>query len=60
MLKLAQLTFPHIGALAETSPGIYQVMERHFTMNMANMVKLTNASKTIFPPSGTTYQIADE
>lgn len=60
VLQLAQPTFPRIGALAETSPGSYQVQGRPITLNMSNMVQLSNIPVSIFPPKGTTYQTADE
>ncbi|KAF4986587.1 hypothetical protein FDECE_15870 [Fusarium decemcellulare] len=60
MLQLAQPTFPHIGALVETNPGSYDVLGRPITLNMNNMVQLSNIPKSIFPSEGTTYQTADE
>ena len=60
MLQLAQPAFPRIGALVETSPGFYRVMGRPITLNMSNMVQLSNIPKSIFPSEGTTYQTADE
>jgi hypothetical protein len=60
VLQLAQTTFPRIGALIETSPGSFQVMARPLTLNMSNMVQLSNIPKSIFPPEGTTYQTADD
>ncbi|PNY27555.1 Uncharacterized protein TCAP_02513 [Tolypocladium capitatum] len=60
VLQLAQATFPHIGSLVETSRGSYHVMERPITLNMSNMVQLSNVPKSIFPPKGTTYENADE
>ncbi len=60
VLQLAQPTFPRIGALVETSPGSYCVMGRPITLNMSNMVQLSNIPKSIFPSEGTTYQTADE
>ena len=60
VLQLAQVTFPHIGALVETSPGSYQVGERPITLNMSNMVQLANVPKAIFPSEGITYKTADE
>ncbi|KAF7543545.1 hypothetical protein G7Z17_g10646 [Cylindrodendrum hubeiense] len=60
VLKLAQPTFSRIGALVETSPGSYHVLGRPMTLNMNNMVQLSNIPKSIFPSEGTTYQTADE
>ncbi|XP_044719873.1 phosphotransferase enzyme family domain-containing protein [Hirsutella rhossiliensis] len=40
--------------------GLYHVMERPLTLNMSNMVQLSNIPKSIFPPKGTTYQTAGE
>ncbi|KAM5344390.1 hypothetical protein ACJ41O_012927 [Fusarium nematophilum] len=60
MLQLAQPAFPRIGALVETSPGSYGVLGRPITLNMNNMVQLSNIPKSIFPSEGTTYQTADE
>lgn len=57
-LHLAQPTFPRIGALVEESGGDYVVAERPFTMNMNNMVRLSNIPASIFPAKGTTYQTA--
>ncbi|KAM4058579.1 phosphotransferase enzyme family protein [Hirsutella rhossiliensis] len=60
MLQLVQTAFPRIGSLVETSNGLYHVMERPLTLNMSNMVQLSNIPKSIFPPKGTTYQTAGE
>lgn len=60
VLQLAQPTFPRIGALAEAGSGSHPVMGRPITLNMSNMVQLSNIPKSIFPPEGTTYQTADE
>ena len=60
MLQLAQPAFSRIGALAQTRPGSYCVMGRPITLNMSNMVQLSNIPKSIFPSKGTTYQTADE
>ncbi|KDN71959.1 putative phosphotransferase [Colletotrichum sublineola] len=68
ILQLAQPTFPRIGALIETSsrslvttsPGSQCVMGRPITLNMNNMVKLSNIPKSVLPSEGTTYQTADE
>jgi hypothetical protein len=60
VLQLAQPAFPRIGALVETSPGSYHVMGRPITLNMSNMVQLSNIPRSIFFPEGTTYQTADE
>lgn len=59
VLQLAQPTFPRIGALAETGPNCHCVMGRPITLNMSNMVQLSNIPTSIFPPEGTTYQTAD-
>ena len=59
LLQLAQAAFPRIGALVETSPGSFHVMARPLTLNMSNMVQLSNIPKSIFPPKDTTYQTAD-
>lgn len=60
VLELTQVTFPRIGSLVETSFGSYHVMERPITLNMNNMVQLSNVPTSIFPIRGTTYQSADE
>ncbi|KAM0438677.1 hypothetical protein ACHAPT_001433 [Fusarium lateritium] len=60
VLQLAQPTFPRIGALVETSPGSFDVLGRPVTLNMNNMVQLSNVPRSILPPEGTTYQTADE
>lgn len=60
VLQLAQPTFPRIGALVETSSGSYHVLGRPITLNMNNMVQLSNIPKSIFPSEGTTYRTADE
>ncbi|KAH8900659.1 hypothetical protein GQ53DRAFT_835607 [Thozetella sp. PMI_491] len=60
MLKLAQPTFPRIGSLGETSPGCYSVTGRPVTLNMSNMVQLSNIPKSIFPSKDTVYRTADE
>ncbi|PVH76479.1 phosphotransferase [Cadophora sp. DSE1049] len=60
LLQLAQPTFPRIGALAEINPGSYCVLGRPVTLNMINMVQLSNIPKWIFPSEGTTYQTADD
>jgi hypothetical protein len=60
LLQLAQPTFPRIGALIETTPGSYHVKGRPITLNMNNMVQLSNIPKSIFPLEGTTYQTTDE
>ncbi|KAK4213746.1 phosphotransferase-3 [Rhypophila decipiens] len=58
--RLAQPTSPRIGALVETSPGVFEVLGRPITLNMSNMFQLSNIPPAIFPPKGTTYQSADE
>ncbi|KAM7219498.1 phosphotransferase-3 [Rhypophila decipiens] len=58
--RLAQPIFPRIGALVETSPGVFEVLGRPITLNMSNMFQLSNIPPSIFPPRGTTYQSADE
>lgn len=60
VLELAQPAFPRIGALVETSPGSFSVLGRPITLNMNNMVQLSNIPKSIFPSQGTTYQTADD
>ncbi|KAH8651154.1 hypothetical protein BX600DRAFT_100176 [Xylariales sp. PMI_506] len=60
ILQLAQPTFPRIGALRETSPGLYNVEGRPITLNMINMITTSNIPASIFPPKGTTYQTTDE
>lgn len=60
MLQLAQPTFPRIGALVEVSPGSQRVTGRPITLNMSNMVQLSNIPRSVFPSEGTTYQTADE
>ncbi|RSL78385.1 hypothetical protein CEP51_008240 [Fusarium floridanum] len=60
VLQLAQPTFPRIGALVETSPGPFGVLGRPITLNMNNMVQLSNIPKSIFPSQGITYETADE
>ncbi|POS74666.1 phosphotransferase [Diaporthe helianthi] len=59
VLQLAQPTFPRIGSLAETGAGSYSVTGRPITLNMSNMVQLSNIPKSIFPPEGTTYETTD-
>ena len=60
VLRLAQTTFPCIGALVETSPGLYSVKGRPITLNMTNMVQTSNIPESVFPSKGTTYYAADE
>ncbi|KAH8201105.1 hypothetical protein TruAng_004732 [Truncatella angustata] len=60
VLELAQPVFPRIGALVEIGPGTYGVKGRPITLNMSNMVQLSNIPKSVFPSEGTTYQTADE
>lgn len=60
VLQLAQPTFPRIGALAEAGPNSHCVMGRPITLNMSNMVQLSNIPESAFPSEGTTYQTADE
>lgn len=60
MLQLAQASFPRIGSLVETKPGTFGVLSRPITLNMNNMVQLSNIPKSVFPLKGTTYQTADE
>lgn len=59
VLQLAQPTFPRIGALAEAGPNSHCVAGRPITLNMSNMVQLSNVPKSIFPSEGTAYQTAD-
>ncbi|KNA98072.1 hypothetical protein FOXG_18331 [Fusarium oxysporum f. sp. lycopersici 4287] len=58
--ELARPTFPRIGALIESSPGTYEVLERPITLNMNNVFQLSNIPPPIFPSEGTTYSAADE
>ncbi|KAL2067835.1 hypothetical protein VTL71DRAFT_15933 [Oculimacula yallundae] len=60
LLQLAQPTFPRIGSLGEISAGSYCVVGRPLTLNMINMVQLSNIPKSILPSEGTTYQTADD
>ncbi|KAK8093765.1 hypothetical protein PG997_000450 [Apiospora hydei] len=60
VVQLAHPTFPRIGALSETRPRVYDVSERPITLNMNNMVQMSNIPRSIFPPKGTTYATADE
>ncbi|KAK1623407.1 hypothetical protein BDP81DRAFT_503674 [Colletotrichum phormii] len=60
VLQLAQPTFPHIGAVVETSPGSICVAGRPITFNMSNMVKLSNVPESVLPAKGTMYQTADD
>ncbi|KAK3381385.1 hypothetical protein B0H63DRAFT_475545 [Podospora didyma] len=60
MLQLAQPTFPRIGPLVETNPGSYDVLGRPITLNMNNMVQLSNIPQSIFPPQRSTYKTADK
>lgn len=55
LLQLAQPTFPRIGALGEIDQGTYCIVGRPVTLNMSNMVQLSNIPESIFPPEGTTY-----
>lgn len=55
MLQLAQPAFPRIGALVEINPGSYGVLGRPITLNMNNMVQLSNIPRSIFAPEGATY-----
>ncbi|KAM7198513.1 phosphotransferase-3 [Rhypophila sp. PSN 637] len=58
--RLGQPTFPRIGALVETRPGVFEVLGRPITLNMSNMFQLSNIPPAIFPPKGTTYKSVDE
>jgi len=58
--QLARPTFPRIGALVTTAPGSQDVLGRPLTLNMSNMVQLSNIPTSIFPSRNTTYQTADE
>lgn len=60
LLQLAHPTFPRIGTLVEVAPGSHKVLGRPVTLNMNNMVQLSNVPKSIFPSEGTTYETADE
>lgn len=59
VLQLAQPTFPRIGALTETGTGSHSVTGRPITLNMSNMVQLSNIPKSIFPPKDTIYESTD-
>ncbi|KAF4481591.1 phosphotransferase [Fusarium agapanthi] len=60
VLPLSQPTFPHIGALVESSPSTYEVLGRPITLNMNNMFQLSNIPLSVFPHEGSTYSTADE
>ncbi|KAK7438495.1 hypothetical protein CaCOL14_011870 [Colletotrichum acutatum] len=62
VLQLAQPSFPCIGGLVETNPGSGSqfVSGRPITLNMINMVQLSNIPKSAFPPKGTTYKTTNE
>lgn len=60
LLQLSHPTFLRIGSLAEIRPRSHQVAGRPITLNMSNMVQLSNIPKSIFPSKDTTYQTADE
>ncbi|KAH6648935.1 hypothetical protein BKA67DRAFT_522733 [Truncatella angustata] len=59
LLQLAQPTFPCIGSLIKTSAG-FDVIGRPITLNMSNMVQLSNIPQTIFPSKTTTYKTAND
>ncbi|TPX10793.1 uncharacterized protein E0L32_008182 [Thyridium curvatum] len=59
LLQLAQPTFPRIGSLANTSSGV-SVMGRPISLNMSNMVQLSNIPQSVFPAKATTYETADD
>ncbi|KAK9418720.1 hypothetical protein SUNI508_07740 [Seiridium unicorne] len=59
LLQLVQPTFPRIGSLVHTGSG-FLVMGRPITLNMSNMVQLSNIPQTVFPPKATTYETADD
>ncbi|SPO05371.1 uncharacterized protein DNG_08058 [Cephalotrichum gorgonifer] len=58
-LQLYQLTFPRIGSFLETAPGNYDVAGRPITHNMTDMIRLANVPRSVLPPEGTTYTMAD-
>ncbi|KAF4781255.1 phosphotransferase [Colletotrichum scovillei] len=60
VLQLTRPTFSRIGALVETTPGSICVAGRPVTLNMTNMVKLSNIPKSVLPAKDATYQTADE
>ncbi|KAK4098481.1 hypothetical protein N658DRAFT_568708 [Parathielavia hyrcaniae] len=60
VLQLAQPTFPRIGSLLETSPGSFQVLARPLTLNMNQLVSLSNVPASVLPPKDTKFQTADE
>ncbi|KAK8039803.1 hypothetical protein PG993_008214 [Apiospora rasikravindrae] len=60
VVQLAQPTFSRIGALVETRPNVYDVSERPMTLNMNNMVQMSNIPRSVFPPKHKTYATADE
>ncbi|QGI62723.1 hypothetical protein CEK27_006694 [Fusarium fujikuroi] len=59
-LQLAQLKFPCIGSLAESSPGTCEVLGRPISLNMNNMFQLSNVPSSVFPAEVTAYSTGDE
>jgi hypothetical protein len=59
LLQLAQPTFPRIGSLFKISSG-FRIMGRPITLNMSNMVQLSNIPQSIFPSKLTTFKTADD
>jgi hypothetical protein len=58
--QLAQPTFPRIGGPRGNRPRNFHETGRPITLNMANMVQLSNIPSSVFPSKGTTYQAADK
>ncbi|KAM7214453.1 hypothetical protein V8F06_010147 [Rhypophila decipiens] len=59
LLQFAQPTFPRIGSLSRTNSG-FEIASRPITLNMSNMVQLSNIPQSIFPDEHTTFDTADE
>lgn len=59
LLQLAQPTFPRIGSLSRTDSE-FGVTGRPITMNMSNMVQLSNIPQSIFRSELTTFETADD
>ncbi len=55
LLQIAQFTFPRIGSLLETSPGVFDVLTRPTTLNMQALVHQSNIPLSILPAKHTTY-----
>ena len=58
LLQMAQLTFPRIGSLLETSPGSFDVLTRPITINMTAIVHQSNIPTSIYPAKDTTFPTA--